>query len=1229
VNTQRNGLDPEFKARVALEAPKGIKILQQVAMKQKSRVCLACLLVWGLCGSLQAATVNATFNNAWSSVINTSSYTATGNTINFSLNFTPSSGTSLTVIRNTGLGFIQGTFDNLAQGQMVVLGYGGQNYYFIANYYGHQGSDLVLAWANSNPMAWGAGTNGQLGNSSTTNWSVPVAVNAAGALWGKYPVTGSAGGSHSLALAADGTVAAWGLNSSGQLGNSSTTQSTVPVAVTTSSGALVGKTVVAVSGGGSHSLALCSDGTVAAWGLNGNGQLGNNSTTNSSVPVAVPITGVPATRIVIAVSAGGSHSMALCSDGTIVAWGSNTNGQLGNNSTTQSTTPVAVTTSSGALSTRTVIAISAGANHSLAVCSDGTAAAWGLNTTGQLGNNSTTQSTIPVTVINSFGALTGKTVMGVSAGGSHSLAVCTDGTAAAWGLNTSGQLGNNSTTQCNVPVAVTSSSGPLNGKTVVSVSAGANHSMADCADGTMATWGMNTSGQLGNNSTSNSLVPMAPSRPGLPSGTIIGMVSGSCANHVLSLVASPETEISGFGIQKQRTYNQTSAAAPAPDPEMPYMFTSYVQAGTMASLLSSSTLTPPVGSTGAATYQRGSNGLQLQQNFPTKASLDAAYTAGNFFLMLQTSTPNTYNGQLTLGADNYPAIPQITSVTNATWSGGSLVVTNIATDVTITWSNPAATSCYFQVNNTGIYSNNSTTGFTIPGNSLQNNSVYKASIQLANYGAGSTIPGLAGNGFPSYQTQVQVNILTGTATASKSPSMYLLLKNHLLVQTSNSAPVDCLTTLPYSDPAPYSLTAQCAANGSVTGPATLPLGYRVDGDNSNYRYQSSALTSLSALNSAYPDGTYTFPGSMAVSLAGDTYPAGTQILTVNGGTPVWDARGELALDPTVDNTITWSPVTIANFATSGHEGVFFESFNDYNFNNIDLEFGVLGKDSPNPISTLTIPKFSMTPTYTYIGDVNYVSASTVGNPATNVYQIAGFQTETQFQAVALKPQTLTFGTIAAKQYPGAAFAPGATASSGLAVSYTVVSGPATVSGNSVTLTGVGIVTLKASQPGTGVFASAADVTQSFTVSDASLLADFRWMNGLASDGSQDLLLPAGDGVPHLLKYAFNMIGAGTGQAAALTTPNQQTLGVSGTAGLPRQGVSGGKLVLTYIRRKASSTPGITYEVEFSNSLAPGSWTVNGSATETTTSIDANFERVTVTDSAITTVRFARVRVSET
>ena len=149
---------------------------------------------------------------------------------------------------------------------------------------------------------------------------------------------------------------------------------------------------------------------------------------------------------------------------------------------------------------------------------------------------------------------------------------------------------------------------------------------------------------------------------------------------------------------------------------------------------------------------------------------------------------------------------------------------------------------------------------------------------------------------------------------------------------------------------------------------------------------------------------------------------------------------------------------------------------------------------------------------------------------------------------------------------------------------------------------------------------------------ATALTNFRTTYALASDGSQDLLTPAADGVPNLLKYAFNMLGSGTGQAPTIATPNAATLAPSGSVGLPfaslGSGPAAGKLQLTFIRRKSSAYPypGITYAVEFSNDLA--SWAPNPSATESPVSLDATFERVTVTDSAaVSARRFARVKVT--
>jgi hypothetical protein len=193
------------------------------------------------------------------------------------------------------------------------------------------------------------------------------------------------------------------------------------VAVTTAETPLVGKIVVALDVGVAHNLVLCSDGTLVSWGNNSFGQLGDDSTTDRSVPVAVTQSGVLDGKTVVALDAGYNHSLALCSDGTLAAWGHNRrNGQLGDGTTTSSSVPVVVTTAETPLASKTVVALGAGGAHNLALCSDGSLAAWGNNSKGQLGDGSTTTSGIPVAVDQS-GVLAGKTVVALAPNGSRSL----------------------------------------------------------------------------------------------------------------------------------------------------------------------------------------------------------------------------------------------------------------------------------------------------------------------------------------------------------------------------------------------------------------------------------------------------------------------------------------------------------------------------------------------------------------------------------------------------------------------------------------------------------------------------------------------------------------------------------------------------------------------------------------------------------------------------------------
>jgi alpha-tubulin suppressor-like RCC1 family protein len=238
-------------------------------------------------------------------------------------------------------------------------------------------------FVDSDGSAWAVGqnSNGQLGDGTTTFRDAVVRVQgSAGNLVGT--VSAAAGGSHSLFLRADGTVWAAGLGSSGQLGNGGSASHTLAVPVITANGPLSG--IKAVAAGSTYSMALSVAGEVWVWGNNASGQLGIRTTTSQLQAVKVP-----GLSQVVAIAAGEQHSYAVKSDGTVLAFGRNSNGQLGNGTTASSSVPVIVQGGSGALTN--VVAVAAGSNHGVFLKSDGSAWAVGLNSTGQLGDGTSTQ----------------------------------------------------------------------------------------------------------------------------------------------------------------------------------------------------------------------------------------------------------------------------------------------------------------------------------------------------------------------------------------------------------------------------------------------------------------------------------------------------------------------------------------------------------------------------------------------------------------------------------------------------------------------------------------------------------------------------------------------------------------------------------------------------------------------------------------------------------------------
>ena len=331
----------------------------------------------------------------------------------------------------------------------------------------------------------------------------------------------SAGSYHSIAVNSNGDLYSWGWNGQGQLGNGTNTDSNVPLPVRTAGTPMAGKKIVHVSTGGNFykgsSLALSSEGKVYSWGANDQGQLGNGTATNSNLPVEVKTEGTPmAGKKIIQTAIGVTHSMALDSEGKVYSWGENVNGLLGTGDAIPTLSPVLVRTGGTPMEGKKIVQISAGGAHSMALDSEGNIYAWGWGGEGQLGNGENNNSNVPILVKKEGTGLEGKTIKKVMAGGMFSMVLTSDGSLYSWGKNNYGQIGDGTTNNYNLAVAVKTEGTPMAGKTVVDFSISNEHTVALTSDGQIYAWGRNESGQLGDGTNTASTLPVAVRTVGTP-----------------------------------------------------------------------------------------------------------------------------------------------------------------------------------------------------------------------------------------------------------------------------------------------------------------------------------------------------------------------------------------------------------------------------------------------------------------------------------------------------------------------------------------------------------------------------------------------------------------------------------------------------------------------------------------------------------------------------------------
>jgi alpha-tubulin suppressor-like RCC1 family protein len=340
---------------------------------------------------------------------------------------------------------------------------------------------LLDQFVGNTLFTWGNNTSGQLGDNTIVNKSNPVQTVTGGINW--KSVAGNV--FDLMAIKTDGTLWACGINQYGQLGDNTTAYKSSPVQTV----AFGTNWKQAATGGGYQKAAIKTDGTLWTWGYNGYGQLGDNTIAHKSSPVQTIAFGTNWKQV----SAGYVNTAAINTNGTLWNWGRNNYGQLGDNTIVRKSSPVQTV----AFGTNWK-QISAGYVNTAAIKNDGTLWTWGRNNYGQLGDNTIVDKSSPVQTV-----VFGTNWKQVFSGREYTAAIKTDGTLWCWGKNINGQLGDSTIVSKSSPVQTIAF-----GTNWKQASCGYAHIAAIKTDGTLWTWGFNTHGQLGDNSTTKRSSPV-------------------------------------------------------------------------------------------------------------------------------------------------------------------------------------------------------------------------------------------------------------------------------------------------------------------------------------------------------------------------------------------------------------------------------------------------------------------------------------------------------------------------------------------------------------------------------------------------------------------------------------------------------------------------------------------------------------------------------------------------
>jgi alpha-tubulin suppressor-like RCC1 family protein len=1016
----------------------------------------------------------------------------------------------------------------------------------------------------------------------------------------------SAGGDHSLFLESNGSVWAAGSNDKGQLGDGGTS----PYRATP---AQVMSGVIAVSAGTGYSLFLKADGSVWATGSNTTGQLGDGTSIQRNTPVKVMSSAV-------ALAAGSNHSLFLKSDGSVWATGYNYDGQLGTGSFRSSDLPVQIMTG--------VTAISAGGSHSLFLKVDGSVWAAGANNYGQFGASSSVSYYERLTgYVNGNprytqypGSLTPIQVMtfvtAISAGVDHSLFLRTDGTAWAAGHNNYGQLGAGS-------LVDTSAVRVMSG--VSAISAGWNHSLFLKTGGSVWSTGLNNYGQLGNGTPGNRSTPVQV----MIDVTAIAASGREYLAHSLFFKTDGSAWATGsndYGQLGDGSYTNRSTVNLTVS--QPPQIT--VQPASASTTLGS-TQVLSVGAQLASAYQwyQGASGVISN---PISGATEALFTTPAL------TAPTSYWVRISNRYGSVDSIPATVHIlpgsSQPAVSAGSDHSLFLKSDGTV-WA--AGTNDKGQLGDGGTSPYRATPAQVMTGAIAVSAGTQYSLFLKANgtvWAAGFNLYGTLGDGTRT-QRNTPVQVMSGVAAMAAGYSHSLFLKRDGTVWAvgSNtfgefgidtnveSTPVQVMTgVIAVSAGSGYSLFLKADGSAWAAGLNNYgQLGLASNGDYTRHPIPQRVMTFVAAI-SAGPHH------SLFLRADGTAWAAGH------------NNYGQLGAGSLGDRPATRVMGGVSAISAGWNHSLFLKPSGSVWSTGLN-NYGQLGNGRTGNVSTPSQVMIDVT-AIAACGGTNVGGAAGIGGHSlflkadgsawgtgSNYYGQLGDgsykDTSTAVNILTLvpPPQKITFASLTDRTPTSAPFGLTASASSLLPVSFDIVSGPATLTGNTVALTGAaGIVTIRASQAGNASYAAAPSIDGSFTVAtSAALLANWAASTGLSGANALPTASPFNDGVQNLLKFAFNMNA---------TSPDVSVLATGGTAGLPQVVLdkTGTQPVLrvVFLRRKVS---GLIYTPQRSTTL--GSF-VAMSGTPTVTTIDAQWERVTIEEPAPPATApsaFARVQVS--